>query len=1178
MLTNGLNEWLGFALLAVASVAIALAVRGVPLERTDPRSAAGFQATHGAASTQGADRPRAGAWLRVFASAALLNVVGLALFVLRAPVVLPWLAWASSVGLAAFLGWRLLGRPRPNLWPRWEIASVVGVTVLAAAFRWYRLDELPPGLWWDEANVGLEAVRILGTPDYRQDFAAGPLHPAYLWFYLTVGSVKLFGATPEALRFPQTFGGILYAPAMYALARRLFGPPAALPAATIAAVLLWNVNFSRSGWAYDAWTVALDAVAITLLIRAVQLRSVGSALAGGLIWGLALHGYWPSRLVLPVGLTYLALVAFRERRAFFDNHWLSVAVFAGGALIAASPQFLFAALAPASFAARPQQVFIWNEIQRAGSLDPLIESLRKHVLMFNVVGDRNGRHNLPGAPMLDQVTAALFFVGLVLCVPRLFRPAWGILPVWLTLSVLTGALTLSFEAPQGLRTVEAQTPAILLAAGALAAFISAERRRAGPRAAAWAPEIVGAVVIAIVGLNYHTYFVRKANDFASWAAYSGAEAIVAEQAAALADTHTVYLDDTWLGHPTIRFLAPGLKEHKRFDPVANVPLHEDGPIAIFVSGDQPALVNDLDRLYPGGGTDRISPPVGGPVVVRAAIIPQDAIRELRGVNVRVSANGRERATREVIGSMDVELPGPSRPFEPAEVELGAVVTAPQFGRYRLTVDGPPGAVLEINGQEVVRDGSTADVQLARGNHSVVIAATFDQPGRLRLLWTSPGEADARPIPPELLSRSSQAARGLLATYRRGTDFESPLQFIQVERQLQRRIHLLPLPRPYTVEWIGTLDVTRAGVHSFWLDAIGRSWLWIDDKPVFSDVVNAGPEATVQLSQGQHTIRARYADTELFSRFDLVWRPPDGERESVPTARLSPPDGVVESPPPPPIPAGPALPPLGEATTRWLYTSPGEVRGVGVAPDGTVYTIDAQRKVAQRLGEFGQPTAEMAGGLGGEPVDIDVGPDGRPVVLDSEQGLLVRYEADGSRPTQLGGPSLGLYRPRGLGIGRDGNIYIANTGGNQIVKVAPDGTVLERFGPGTGGPDELRQPTDVAVGPNGELYVANTERNSVMRLDASGRYQTHWAITTADTLRGNHLAVGPDGGVYVTEPTRGRVVRFSPDGQAAGIIESVRQGRLLRTPVGIAVGTDGSVYIADPGLKGVVAITLEKGSP
>ena len=32
MLTNGLNEWLGFALMAVASVAIALAVRGVPLE------------------------------------------------------------------------------------------------------------------------------------------------------------------------------------------------------------------------------------------------------------------------------------------------------------------------------------------------------------------------------------------------------------------------------------------------------------------------------------------------------------------------------------------------------------------------------------------------------------------------------------------------------------------------------------------------------------------------------------------------------------------------------------------------------------------------------------------------------------------------------------------------------------------------------------------------------------------------------------------------------------------------------------------------------------------------------------------------------------------------------------------------------------------------------------------
>ena len=1166
---NAVDFRLGAVLLLIAAVAFVAAVRGLPLEQSQ-------ELPVGARSD--AARPGFVAWLGVLGPALMVNAAGLALFYLRAPVVLPWATWAASVLVAAYLGWQTAGRPRPRLWPPWEVTAVVGVTLLAAAFRWYRLDELPPGLWWDEATVGLEAVRILNTPDYRQDFTPGPLHPAYLWFYLTVFSVKLLGATPEALRFPQTFGGILYAPAMYALARRLFGPAAALPAATIAAVLLWNVNFSRGGWAYDAWTVALDALAVTLFIRAVQLRSPGSALAGGLIWGLALHGYWPSRLVLPIGLTYLALVMFRERRAFWANHRVALAVFLGGALVAASPQLLFAALAPASFAARPQQVFIWNEVQRAGSLDPLIESVRRHVLMFNVAGDRNGRHNLPGAPMLDQVTAGLFVLGLALSVPRLLRPAWGILPVWLTLGFLTGALTLSFEAPQGLRSVEAQTPAILLAAGALAAFVAAERPRAGPRATAWAPEIVAAVLIAVVGLNYHAYFVRKANDFSAWAAYSAAEAIVADQVRRLADTHAIYLDDTWLGHPTIRFLAPNLRDHRRLDTVANIPLHDDRPVAIFMSGDLTALVGDLDRLYPDGGTERIMPPIGGPVIVNSAIIPRAAIDDLRGVNLRIATDGRSRPARETIDTLDVDWGGPDYPFERAEIELTAVLATHQFGRHRLAIEGPPGARLEVNGQEVGSVDAPADLQLARGNHRIRLTGTFEAPARMRLLWSLPGDSELRPIPADALFRTNQAARGLLATYRRGMEFDAPIQFSQIDRHLQRRIHLLPLPRPYTVEWIGSIDAPKSGVYSFWIDAIGRSWLWIDDKSIFADQLNAGPEATVQLGEGNHSIRVRYMDTETFSRFDLIWRPPDGDREPIPTSRLIPPTGVVETPPPPPVPAAPPLPPLGEASTRWLYTSPGEVRGVGVGPRGEVYAIDTQRKVAERLGEFGQPIQELAGGPTGEPVDVDVGPDGRPIVLDAEQGSLVRFEADGSRPTQLGGGPLGLYRPRGLGIGPDGTIYVANTGGSQIVKVSPDGTVLDRFGPDVGGPEELRQPTDVAVGPDGDLYVANGVGSSVVRLDPTGQYRAHWSITAGDTVRGPHIAVGTEGGVYVSEPSRGRVARFSPDGQPAGVIESVRQGRLLRSPLGVAVGPDGTVYVADPGLKGVVAIAVDGRSP
>ncbi|MDP8922998.1 MAG: PA14 domain-containing protein, partial [Chloroflexota bacterium] len=1016
----------------------------------------------------------------------------------------------------------------------------------------------------------------LREPDYRPIYVAGLVNSPSLWFYFSALFVAWLGAVPEAVRSAASIGGIFYPVAIYALARQLFGTRVAVPAATIAAVLLWNVNFSRNGWSY-AWTVTLDALSMALLVRAVQVRRPGTALAAGLLWGLALHGYNPARLMLPIVAAFLGLSFLRAPRQFMRQQRAMLVLYALGAALVASPLVLFAIRHPDEYLSRSHQVFIMHEVRSAKSWEPLVSSVQKHLLMFNVAGDRNGRHNLPGAPMLDQVTAALFVIGLALAATRLRRPEWALLPIWCVVGLAGGALTLAFEAPQALRGIEAMTPAILLAAAPLGLLVTLSARRPAT-GRAWISGLTGLLLVAVVGLNYHAYFVRKANDFASWAEYSGPESIVAQQVRQLADTHTVYLDDTWLDHPTIHFLAPDLKEHERFDPVGNIPLRDVGPVAVFTSGELTSVIEDLERMYPDATVERTTSPVGGPVVVHSIVIPPDAIEAAHGVDLRVSAAGSSGSALEVIDSLDIEWGGEARPFERAELGLSTVVAAPRFGRYRLVVQGPPGATLDVNGQEVASAGAPADVQLARGNHRVRLTGTFEAPGRLRLLWTIPGESEPRPIPPANLFRTEQAARGLLATYRRGTDFDAPIQFSQVDRHLQRRIHLLPLPRPYTVEWIGTLHAPKSGVYSFWIDAIGRSWVWIDDKRVFADVHNSTPEAMVHLGEGDHAIRIRYLDSDQFSRFDLAWRPPDGERESIPTARLMPPGGVLGTPPPPTVPATAALPPLGEVTTRWLYTAEGEVRGVGVGPDGAVFAVDTQRGAVQRLGELGRPTLEMTDGLAGEPVDVDVGPDGRPVVLDAEHGHLVRYEADGSRPTQIGGPALRLYRPRGLGIGPDGAIYVADTGGNQVVKLAPDGTLLERFGPGTGGPEELRQPTDVAVGPDGDLYVANAEPNAIVRLDSTGRYRTHWAIGAADTLRGPHVAVGPEGGIYVSEPSRGRVARFGSDGQPAGVIESVHQGRLPRTPVGVAVGPDGTVYIADPGLKGVVAIAIGDQPP
>ncbi|HYU17903.1 MAG TPA: glycosyltransferase family 39 protein, partial [Chloroflexota bacterium] len=1129
LVAHRLDLWAGAGLLGLGAALFTLACW--------PASGGCEGATTAPPDSDGPASPGGLSRLSHFLTPTALNAFALVLFWRGVQPSLAWTAWAASLVAAGSVAWSLAGRPRPALWPTRELAAVLVLTALGAAFRLYRLDELPPGLWWDEAVGGLEALKILRQPDYRPIYAAGLVNSGYLWFYLSAAFVNWLGPTPQALRLAALVGGVLYVPVMYGLGRQLFGPRAALPAAAIAAVLLWNVNFSRNGWSY-AWTLTSDALAITLLARALLLHRPGAALAAGLAWGIALHAYTASRLILPIALALVAIIALRERQRFLVRHAASLATCCLGIILAASPLLLDAWLRPADYAARPQQVFIWNEVQRAGRLDPLLDSLRQHVLMFNVAGDRNGRHNLPGAPMLDQVTAALFVLGLGLALTRLRQPAWLLVVLWCVVGLMGGALTLAFEAPQALRAIEAQTPAILFAAGALGVLPALARRARSDTGARWGTALVGILLASAVGLNYQAYFVLKATDFAAWAAYSTSEAIAAQRAEPLAASANVYLDDTWVDHPTVKFLAPDLKEPRRLDPLANVPLRDPRPAAVFLTGELTAPIDDLLGLYPDTWVEGYAPPFGGPTVARAAFIPTSDLEQARGLSATYTPLGGRPPTIGVLRSLELDWSALGGPIATSfDLEIAGVIAAPAFGRYQFAVEGPPGATLELDGMPVATAEAGGELTFARGNHQIRLTARFESPASLSVRWARPGEGQERAIPDDALFSAPLAWRGLLARYRRGTDWEAPVQFAQIDRYPQRRVHLLPLPRPYSVELSGRLYVERPGTYRFATDAIGRAWLWIDERLLANDIGGRSAEASVVLEQGFHQIRARFLDQDQFSRFDVLWTPPGGNPESIPTRVLYPPVGQLEesaaSAPPPPRPP---LPPFGEPTLRWAISAGAEPRGVAAAPDGTIYVADARGGQVNKLDSDGRRTLAWSHPDLAEPVDVAVGRDGRPWVLDSERGWLIRFEPDGTVSTRIAGPSVGLYRPRGVAIGTNGALYIAATGSNQVVKLSEDGLVLARYGPDTGGSEQLLQPTALAVDADGDMYVISGERHAAVRLDPAGRYRAHWTIPAADTIRSPHVAIGPDGAIYVSEPSQGRIARYGPSGQPAGVIE------------------------------------------
>src|ERR1019366_1608784 len=102
-----------------------------------------------------------------------------------------------------------------------------------------------------------------------------------------------------------------------------------------------------------------------------------------------------------------------------------------------------------------------------------------------------------------------------------------------------------------------------------------------------------------------------------------------------------------------------------------------------------------------------------------------------------------------------------------------------------------------------------------------------------------------------------------------------------------------------------------------------------------------------------------------------------------------------------------------------------------------------------------------------------------------------------------GPALkgSVNQPEGVAADALGNVYIADTLDNAIRKVTPDGVITTLAGTGTpgysgdGGPANaarLTLPRGVAVDSAGNVYVADSGNNQVRRIDARG------TITTVDT--------------------------------------------------------------------------------
>jgi 4-amino-4-deoxy-L-arabinose transferase-like glycosyltransferase len=315
---------------------------------------------------------------------------------------------------------------------RWlDWLPLVVILAIGAYLRFYKIGELPPGLYRDEGFYGLDALGILrGHPAIY--FAANNGREGLYMYILAVG-IAFLGRTPEALRVVSACVGTLTILAIYAAGSNLFSRRVGLLSAAILASTFWHLTLSRV--AYRAITFPLLLCIFVALAAGVlrglraadnslpQRRMVVQAFAAGVAFGLTLYTYTSAQflpiLVLAVAILAIvlnALGASGYRLPAGRTKWTVALVALAGAVLVLAPFIVWLTRHPDLFFARAEQVSILSPIINKGDFaGTLWRNIVKAAEMFTIQGDRIWRHNLSLRPVFDTGAGVMFVIGVAAC-------------------------------------------------------------------------------------------------------------------------------------------------------------------------------------------------------------------------------------------------------------------------------------------------------------------------------------------------------------------------------------------------------------------------------------------------------------------------------------------------------------------------------------------------------------------------------------------------------------------------------------------------------------------------------------------------------------------------------------------------------------------------------------------
>jgi sugar lactone lactonase YvrE len=179
-------------------------------------------------------------------------------------------------------------------------------------------------------------------------------------------------------------------------------------------------------------------------------------------------------------------------------------------------------------------------------------------------------------------------------------------------------------------------------------------------------------------------------------------------------------------------------------------------------------------------------------------------------------------------------------------------------------------------------------------------------------------------------------------------------------------------------------------------------------------------------------------------------------------------------------------------------------------------------------------------------------------------------------------------PHGIAVDHLGCVYVTEVGNSVIRRISPSGMVSTLAGApgqrgnldGLGAAARFSEPWGIAVDGNRNLYVADTGGQLIRKITPEGLVTTlagtgkpgarDGSATNAQFWIPADLVVDPAGNVYVADAGNHRIRQLTPEGVVStfagaglpGNFDGLRPKARFSGPVGIGLDSEGNFYIAD----------------